>query len=112
MTWQEPKDHCNNCYFCAVKNKGINRENRNFLIYPNLDPASRTVSHNEELLFPVFEGFTRLDSSHSSEEEDVSNGSDNTIADISIFSYLFYPRNSSPGELSDLEKDLNLSLVF
>ena len=33
MVWQEPKDDCNDCYFCAVKTKGINRKNRNCLTY-------------------------------------------------------------------------------
>ena len=33
MVWREPKDHGNNCYFCAVKTKAINRKNRNSLTY-------------------------------------------------------------------------------
>jgi len=39
------------------------------------------VPHSEELPVPVFEGLPQLESSLSSEEEDVSIDSDNTLAD-------------------------------
>ena len=54
MVWWEPKDHCNDCYFCAVKTKGINRKNRNSLTYPNLNSAMRPVPNSEELPVPCF----------------------------------------------------------
>jgi len=82
MVWQEPKDHCNDCYFCAVKTKRINRKNRNSLTYLNLDSAIRPVPHSEELHVPVFEGLPQLQSSISSEEEDVAVDSGNTLADV------------------------------
>jgi len=98
MVWREPQDHCNGCYFCAVKTKGISRKNRNSLTYPNLDFAIRRVPHSEELPVPVFEGLPQLESSLSSEEEDVSIDSDNTLLAYSDFPNLFYPRNSFPKE--------------
>jgi len=69
----------------------------NSLTYPNLDSAIRPVPHSEELPVPVFEGLPQLESSLSSEEEDVSINSDNTLAD-NDFPHLFYPRNSFPKE--------------
>ena len=93
MMCREPKDHCNDCYFCAVKTKGINRKNRISLTYPNLDSAIRPVLHSKELPVPVFEGLPQLESSLSSEEEEVSIDSDNTLAD-NDFPHLFYPCNS------------------
>jgi len=47
MVWREPKDHCNDCYFCAVKTEGINRKNSNSLTYPDVDSAIRPVPHTE-----------------------------------------------------------------
>jgi len=38
------------------------------------------VPHSEELSVPIFEGLPQLESSLSSEEEDVSIDSDNTLA--------------------------------
>jgi len=108
MVWREPQGHRNDCYFCAMKTKGINRKNRNSLTYPNLDSAIRPVPHSEELPVAVFEGLPQLESSLSSEEEDVSIDSNNTLADNGL-PPLFYPRNSSQGQLNDLARDLNLS---
>jgi len=93
MVWRKPKDPCNDCYFCAVKTKGINRKNRNSLTYPNLNSAIRSVPHREEFPVPGFEGLPQLESSLTSEEEDVSIDSNNTRAD-NDFPHLFYPRNS------------------
>jgi len=93
MVWRKPKNPCNDCYFCAVKTKGINRKNRNSLTYPNLNSAIRSVPHREEFPVPGFEGLPQLESSLTSEEEDVSIDSNNTLAD-NDFPHLFYPRNS------------------
>ena len=36
MVWREPKNHFDDCYFCAVNTKGINRKNRNSLVSSSL----------------------------------------------------------------------------
>ena len=109
MVWREPNDHCNDCYFCAVNTKGINRKKRNSLTYPNLDSAIRPVLHSEELPISVFEGLPQLESSLSSEEEDVLIDSDNTLADSDFLPSLLSPKLFFQGELHALAKDLNLS---
>jgi len=109
MVWREPKDPCNNCHFCVVKTKGINRKNRNSLTYPNINSAIRPVPHSEELPVRVFEGLLELESSLYSEEEDVSIGSNNTLADNDFPPSLLSPQVFSQGELNDLARDFNLS---
>ena len=108
MVWREPKDHCNDCYFCAVKTKGINRKNRNSLTYPNLNSAIRSVPHREEFPVPGFEGLPQLESSLTSEEEDVSIDSNNTLEDKD-FPHLLSPQ-LFPKMI--LARDLNLSKGF
>ena len=88
MVWREPKHHCNDCCFCAVNIKGINRKNKNSLTYPNLDSAMRPFPHSEKLSVPAFQGLLQLEFFLSSEEEDVSIDSDNIIANID-FPHLF-----------------------
>jgi len=94
MVWREPKDHCNDCYFYAVKTKSINRKNRNSLTYSNLESAIRPVQHSEELPVPVLEGLPQLESSLSSEEEDVLTDSDNPLAGISFTLATLFPRRA------------------
>jgi len=109
MVWRESKDPCNNCYFCVVKTKDITWKNRNSLTYPNINSAIRPVPHSEELPVPVFEGLPQLESSLSSEEEDISIDSNNTLADNDFPPSLLSPQLFSQGELNYLARDLNLS---
>jgi len=104
MVWREPKDPCKNCYFCVVKTKGINRKNRNSVTYPNIDSAMRPIPHSEELPVPVYEGLPQLESSLSSEEEDVSIDSNNTLADNDFPPSLLSPQIFSQGEVNYLDK--------
>ena len=61
MVWREPKNLINDCYVCAVKTKGINRKNKNSLVYPNLESAVRPISHCNEIPVPVFKGISELE---------------------------------------------------
>ena len=53
MVWREPKNHFDDCCFCAVNTKEINRKNRNSLVYPNLESAIRPIPHCNEIPVPV-----------------------------------------------------------
>ena len=110
MAWREPKNHLNDCYFCAVNTKGINRKNRNSLVYPNLESAIRPIPHCNEIPLPVFEGLPELELL-GSKEDHVSifstDSSDSTDSDVDFPPSL--PQLFSQGELNDLTRDLNLS---
>jgi len=79
------------------------------LTYTNLNSAIRPVPHSEELPVPVFKGLSQLESFLSSEEEDISIDSNNTLADNNFPPSLLSPQLFSQGELNDLARDLNLS---
>ena len=51
MIWREPKNHFDGCYFCAVNTKGINRKNRNLLVYLNFESAIRQFHTAMKFLF-------------------------------------------------------------
>ena len=69
----------------------------------------RPVPHSEKLPVPGFQGFLQLEFSLSSEEENVSIDSDNTIADTDFPPSLLFPQLFSRGELNNLARDLNPS---
>ena len=54
MTWKEPKNYTDDCYFCAINLTGINKKKRKSLIYPNLPSALLPVAHCDEIPIPVF----------------------------------------------------------
>ena len=60
MVWREPKNHHDDCYFCMVNIKGINRNNRRKWIYPDLESARRPVPNSDEVPIPVFDYLTEL----------------------------------------------------
>ena len=61
MVWREPKNHFDDCYFCAVNPKGINRKNRNSLVYPNFESAIRPIPHCNKIPVPAFKGLLELE---------------------------------------------------
>ena len=102
---REPKNHTNDCYFCAINLIVINKKKRKSLIYPNLSSALRAVAHCDEIPITVFKELANVPNENldvSFEEQDDLNDSD------------FVPKSSEPNlfnqeELSDLIRDLNLS---
>ena len=111
MVWREPKNYFDDCYFYAVNTKGINRKNRNLLVYPNLESAIRPITHYNEIPVPVFEGLPELELPGSEEDQASILSTDNSEATVSDVGF---PPSSllqffSQGELNDLTRDLNLS---
>ena len=81
MVWREPRNHVDDCYFCAVHLNGINRKNRHTLAYLNLASANRPVSHSEEFSIPVFSVLLQISLSpteESSSPEDATGDPDFT----------------------------------
>ena len=111
MIWREPKKHFDECYFCAVNTKAINRKNRNSSVYPNLESAIRLIPsairlipHCNKISVSVFEGLPELELPGSQEDQasvlstDIS---EDTISDVG-FPPSLLPQLFSQGELNDL----------
>ena len=111
MVCREPNKHFDVCCFCAVNTKGINRKSRNSLVYANLESASKSIPHCNEISVSVFKGLPELESPGSEEDQafvlSTDDGKD-TVSDIG-FPPSLLPQLFSQGGLSDLNKDLNLS---
>ena len=54
--------------YCAVNTKGINRKQKNLLVYPNLESAIRPIPHCNEIPVPVFKGLPELELPGSEED--------------------------------------------
>ena len=63
MIWREPRNHVDDCYFCAINVAGVNRKKRKSLNYPNLQTAIRPVPHCDEIPVPVFKNLPELPTS-------------------------------------------------
>ena len=73
--------------------KGINRKNRTLLVYPNLQSASRPITHCNEIPVPVFEGLPELELPGSKEDQASifsTDNSDSTVSDVD------FPASSLP----------------
>lgn len=73
MIWTEPTNHLNDCYFCAVNVKGINRYKKRTWVYPNVESAKPPVLHSDDLPIPVFSG----PSTANCDDVEMLEGSDN-----------------------------------
>ena len=54
MIWRKPKNHTDDCFFCAINLKGIKKKKRKSLIYPNLPSVLQPVAHCDEIPIPIF----------------------------------------------------------
>ena len=53
MICREPKNHTDDCYFCAINLTGVNKKKRKSLIFPNLPSALRPVAYCDVIFIPV-----------------------------------------------------------
>lgn len=95
MTWSEPKNHYNDCYFCAVKVAGMNRYKKRSWTYPSLDSARQP--HGEVLAASEYTG---LQTNFDEDIDMMVDESDNKEEESSS--------KFSQQELNDLIRDLNL----
>ena len=114
MVWREPKNHFDDCYFCAVSTKGINRKNRNSLVYPDRWSAIRPIPHRNEIPVPVFEGLPKLELPVCEEDQTFvlpTNSCETTVSDVDfILSSL--PQLFAQKQLNDRTRDLNFSKEY
>ena len=54
MIWGIQKNHDSDCYFYLVKVKGYFKKNMYKIIYPNLEFAMISVSHDNSLSIPIY----------------------------------------------------------
>ena len=83
MAWRKPKNHFDDCYFCAVNTKGINRKNRKFVGLSK--PRDRPIPHCNEIPVPVFKGLPELELPGSEENQASvlsTDSSEATLSDI------------------------------
>ena len=69
MVWQEPENHLNDCYFCAVKTTSLTSKTRSSVEYPSLPSAIQPVPHSVELSISTFYGFQLSESESISSSE-------------------------------------------
>jgi len=97
MVWREPKSHFDDRYFSAVNTKGINRKNRNSLVYPNLESAIRPIPHCNEIPVPVFKGLPEFELPGSEEDQASvlsTDSSEDTFSDVMIWLEIStFPKN-------------------
>ena len=106
MVWREPRNHFDDCYFCAINLKGINRKNKKHLQYPSLPSAIRPVPHSEAIPVLIFKSLPDImdcDGGPFSDADEDDNEQEYVYEDLSSEPKLF-----NQGELNDLVRDLNL----
>ena len=105
MIWREPKNHTNDCYFCAINLTGINKKKRKSLIYSNLPSSLQPVGHCDEILVPVSKELPDVDSKNL----DVNFEGQGNLNDNHFVLKSSEPILLNQEELSDLIRDLDLS---
>ena len=60
MVWREPSNHLDDCYFCLVNVKGLNKKNKQFLQYPSIPSAIRSVELVKKFLYQYFLSFQKM----------------------------------------------------
>ena len=106
MIRREPKNHCQDCYFCLTKTKGFSFKQRDKITYPNLDSARTPVPHDDSMPPPVphQHGLDATDNSADDDNSDGLTSSNYTDSDNTEDFILF-----SQKHLNDFIRDLCLS---
>ena len=95
-----------------VNTEGVGKKNRHKISYPSILSAIRSVPHCEELLVPVFNGFSSCANSDD-DQRGMRTAITRWFLNLKSFSddtnWLSAPELFSQTELNDLVRDLGLS---
>ena len=83
MVWREPQNYSDDCYLCSIDTTGLNKKNHKSKNYPCLNSAIRSVPHSNEVLIPLFSGFSLKDTNKSDHNiiYDASTNEDVSVSD-------------------------------
>ena len=112
MTWREPTDHVNDCYFCLTPSikKGFNRKKKSVIEYPNILSAILPVPHSDELPIPEPREIDLLSSDNAESSEECS-VSEPCTSRNKKFGITTEPHLINESKLNDLVRDLDLPKV-
>ena len=111
MTWREPTDHTNTCYFCMVPpvQKGLSMKKKQSIEYPDIPSAIRPVPHGEGLPVPDAPTSVSVESDEESGEEEEKDDSAGLQSNQNFDeAHSSRPHLITQGELHDLARDLQL----
>ncbi|XP_076031864.1 uncharacterized protein LOC143019766 [Oratosquilla oratoria] len=112
MTWREPTNHTNNCYFCMVPpvRNGMSTKKKLSIVYPDIPSAIRPVPHREGLPVPDALTSVTVESDEESGEEDEKEDNSAGLQSDPNFNeaHSSRPHLITQGELHDLVRDLQL----
>ncbi len=100
--WREPKNHHDDCYFCACNVTGRNKKNKQNIVYPSVESVTPAKKGNVEI-----EISKNTDSDQSDSEEIVTDENETECA-YECPSDDTNPILFNQNDLDDLIRDLNL----
>ena len=112
MVWQKPKDYLNDCYFCMVNTKGIEKKNREITYCPSILSAIKLDLHSDDFSPPVFNGFVSYEDEIEFKDERMEyeyKRTDTESEYSSSESQKRTPQQFNQSDLNDLVRDLDLS---
>ena len=110
MTWREPKNHSDGCYFRSCHVRVYNGNNQKIISYPdNIPSVIRPVSHGPDVPVPLPPTELPVISSESSDSEHSEVQGSNTEYRPKPSARDDLPQPFSQVELNDRTRDLGLS---
>ena len=69
MAWRESTNHVDDCYFCSIHVRGVNKKKCKSFSYKSFPSAIRPVAHSTDILIPEFNKLPDLFIAEHSDEE-------------------------------------------
>ena len=69
MAWRESTNHVDDCYFCSIHVRGVNKKKCKSFSYKSFPSAIRPIAHSTDILIPEFNKLPDLFIAEHSDEE-------------------------------------------